>query len=366
VIADNQSLVEFAGQIAPYTRIGVDTEADSLHSYREKLCLIQVSIPGRDEIVDPLSGIDLQPLLDALASTEIVLQGADFDVRMLCRAGTFKPGKIFDTTLAARLTGRREFGLAALVREFFGLDLPKSSQKADWGKRPLTEQMIRYARNDTHYLIEIADRLEAELRALGRKEWFDEWCERVRDSALETRERDPDSQWRIRGSHTLGARGEAVLRTLWHWREEEAAKIDRPTFHILRNDQLLDAAKSLVTKGTADPAHLKGGRRKRFEEACQAALAIPEQEWPTREFRPRVRPPKEFFDKVESYKAHRDKIAAELHLDPSVLAPRAALEAVARDPSQAPAVFMKWQLNLLRLEGTASAQLPVDPGVEVR
>src|SRR3954467_10624834 len=60
-------------------RVAVDTEADSLHCYREKLCLLQISVPDHDFLVDPLAGLDLSSLASALQSREIVLHGADFD-----------------------------------------------------------------------------------------------------------------------------------------------------------------------------------------------------------------------------------------------------------------------------------------------
>src|ERR1041385_7892417 len=148
LITTNGQLTELLKKIDDADRVALDTEADSLHSYREKLCLIQISVPAaisdrgyNDFIVDPLAGLDLEPLRRALEPKEIVLHGADYDLRMLRRGLNFVAHKIFDTTIAARLLGIREFSLAALVKRYFGLELPKGSQKANWAKRPLPTRM---------------------------------------------------------------------------------------------------------------------------------------------------------------------------------------------------------------------------------
>src|SRR5207253_8607689 len=127
VIASVSQFTELLPQLQSVDRVAIDTEADSLHCYREKLCLLQISIPTHDAIVDPLTDIDLAPLRDALADKEIVLHGADYDLRLLRRSLSFAPGRIFDTVIAARMVGIREFSLAALVQRYFGIDLAKGS-----------------------------------------------------------------------------------------------------------------------------------------------------------------------------------------------------------------------------------------------
>ena len=163
MIETSIALAELVARIAETARLGVDTEADSLHCYREKVCLVQVGLPDADELVDPLAELDLSPLLDALSRTEIVLHGADFDLRMLYRLGLDAPGKLFDTVIAARLTGVAKFGYSALVAEHFGITLPKGSQKANWARRPLAPKLAQYARNDTHFLLPLAELLERRL-----------------------------------------------------------------------------------------------------------------------------------------------------------------------------------------------------------
>ena len=166
MIATASQLRELLPHIESVDRVAIDTEADSLHCYREKLCLLQISVPGGDFIVDPLADVDLAPLRDAFATKEIVLHGSDYDLRLLRRNLDFAPQRIFDTVIAARLIGIHEFSLAALVKHYFNIELAKGSQKANWAQRPLSKKMAEYAMNDTRYLLPLAERLEKELQGL--------------------------------------------------------------------------------------------------------------------------------------------------------------------------------------------------------
>src|SRR2546421_1679332 len=225
VIASNTGLPELLKKIDPADRVALDTEADSLHSYKEKLCLIQISVPSavtlsnaersrgtgstaalqdakpglparggyvaastslgttvqsvRDFIVDPLGNLDSEPLRHALQPKEIVLHGADYDLRMLRRGLNFAASRIFDTVIAARLLGIREFSLGALVKCFFDVELQKHSQKANWAIRPLAPRMMKYALGDVHYLLPLATKLEEDLERFQRRDWFRQSCERA-------------------------------------------------------------------------------------------------------------------------------------------------------------------------------------------
>ena len=168
VIDSEQKLAGYLPVLRSANWVAVDTEADSLHAYPEKVCLIQISTVSGDRLVDPLARMDLDPLLEALTGHELIMHGADYDLRLLRKHHEFVPSAIFDTMLAARLLGLRQFGLGHLVEKYLGVKLEKGPQKANWAMRPLTERMERYARNDTHYLKPLADRLKPELEASGR------------------------------------------------------------------------------------------------------------------------------------------------------------------------------------------------------
>src|SRR5260370_4288353 len=267
VLGDAEELNSWGDGQTSVDRIGVESEGDILHCYCEKLCLIQLSVPDQDLIVDPLSGIDFNRFNQFLRERTAVFHGCDYDLRMLRRGTGFVPGSVFDTYLAARLLGIKEVGLASLIKSFFGLDLPKSSQKANWARRPLTAVMLDYAINDTKYLLPMAERLETQLREINRWSWSEGTCSRAVAATAEDRERDPERVWKISGSAALSAKSLTLLRELWFWRDTEAQNVDRPTFQIMRNEELIGLAKSAVSGAEARlPAWLPSGRRRRPEE----------------------------------------------------------------------------------------------------
>ena len=372
VIASDATLPDLLKHIGPADRVALDTEADSLHSYREKLCLIQISVPvvagiidpdrerqevefSRDHrsqpqwdfIVDPLSHLDLQPLRRALESREIILHGADYDLRMLRRGLSFTPGNIFDTVIAARLLGIREFSLGALVKRFFGVELHKHSQKANWAVRPLPPRMVTYALNDVHYLLPLASKLEEELDRLRRRDWFRQSCERAIELASTDRERSQDEPWRISGSGTLEPRTGAVLRALWRWREKEAEMADRPPFHILQNRELLKAAESFASGRVPNYKHFSVRRRQTFCDAARSALQLSQSEWPILRRRSGTRPTADIVRRAERLRAQRDKSAEQLGFEPPFIASRSTLEAIAADPVRATRLLVQWQRELI-------------------
>jgi len=354
LIADAPALEALIERLAPLSQIAIDTEADSLHSYFEKLCLVQVSTGDADLLVDPLAGISMQPLFDLLANKRLILHGADYDMRLLHRAGTFEARDIFDTMIAARLSGSQELGLAALVAKHFNVTLSKASQKANWALRPLSQQMLDYAVNDTKYLHPLAAILEEELHRLGRMDWFIESRDRMLASAREPRERDESTAWRISGSSVLSPKAQSVLRVLWFWRDGEAKEWDRPPFHVMSNDDLVRISEKAVRGEAYSTPRMSSRRRKSFEVVLALALQIPETEWPVLPKTRRSRPSKEQTDRFESLKKTRDQVAAEICLDPSIIAPRSALEAAAVDLNT-PAL-MRWQRQLLGLDSPTLSQ----------
>jgi ribonuclease D len=358
VIASGQELADLIPQIQAADRVALDTEADSLHSYREKLCLVQISVPSvivacreDDFIVDPLSNLDLEPLRSALEPKEIVLHAADYDLRMLRRGLNFKASKIFDTVIAARLLGIREFSLGALVKHFFDIELHKHSQKANWALRPLPTRMLKYAMDDVHYLLPLAAKLEDELARVHRRDWFRQSCARAIELAAAQRERIQDELWRIGGAGALDPHTGAVLRALWQWREAEAEMADRPPFHILQNRELLNAAEIFISGHVPDYKHFSPRRRQTFREAAKGALQSPQAEWPVMRRRSGSRPTAEMRRRADHLREQRDKAALQLGLEPSFIASRGTLEAIAADPTRATALLVPWQRELIGIEG---------------
>lgn len=347
-------------QLEKFDRIALDTEADSLHHYYEKVCLLQVSVPGLNALIDPLAELDLTPFLDVLAKKELVIQGADYDLRMMKRDYNFSASRIFDTMLAAQLLGYERFSYAALVEKHLGVVLSKHGQKADWSQRPLPEKLITYAAADTHYLLEVADRLEDELKTAGRLEWLHECGVRLLDYVSEgMRTPDPERQWRVKGWHTLKpGRGWAFLRELWRWRDSEAQRLDYPPFKVMRNELLVELA-TWAQNGFRQPESPKlprniyGRRRREMEEALEAARTMEPSLFPRPLASPRRSVPPLDDQAVNALKEVRDQYAKDLGIDPGFLLPSGTIAAIAAakpnsvDAAQSAGELYNWQTSLM-------------------
>lgn len=344
MISRPEQLAEFIAGLAPHAVIGLDTEADSLHCYREKICLVQVASPAGVWLVDPLAGMDLDDFYASLSRHRIVIHGADYDLRLLGRSASFDASDIFDTSIAARFLGLPQIGYAALVARYFGVTLSKSSQRANWARRPLPPTMEEYALNDVRYLLQLADILEKSLRELGRWDWYLQSRDLMVANAREPRERDPETAWRISGSSKLTPREAAVLRALWHWREAEAAAWDRPTFHVLSNERLVAAARDAVAGRRIEVQRMPPARHGRMRDAIREALGLPESRWPVRERVHHPRPSGAACRLFDRLREKRDRIAAGLGLEPSLIASRTTLMGIAQGDGT---VLLHWQRGLL-------------------
>jgi ribonuclease D len=210
--------------------------------------------------------------------------------------------------------------------------------------------MLAYAVNDTHYLLELAQQMEKELAEIGRLDWFRQSCQRAIEQAAIERVREPDEVWRISGSGALRGRAAAVLRELWHWREKEAAAVDRPAFHILQNEELLRAATGFHAGQKPDYRHFSTRRRGTFRAAAERALEMDESKWPVPRKRLGSRRSSDANRRAEELRERRDKAAADLDLEPAFVAPRAALESIATEQARATDLLVPWQREILRLE----------------
>lgn len=350
VVDNEQKLQEFLPTLRNASWVAVDTEADSLHAYPEKVCLIQISTIAGDRLIDPLAEMVLDPVLDALSGHELIMHGADYDLRLLRKHHEFVPSAIFDTMLAARLLGLRRFSLSHLVETYLGVKLEKGPQKANWATRPLTERMERYARNDTHYLKPLADQLKSDLESKGRLAWHRESCARLIADSAQPRAIDADSIWRLRGSHLLGRPALAVLRELWQWRETEAVASNKPPFFVLNHESLVAIAEAAAGSKPVEPLlpkHLSERRRCGLAKAIARGLGLTPEDHP-RILRPLGRRPSEIQRKrFLELQARRDRRAAQLDIDPTLIASRATLSELAHNWEAHSPDLMNWQRELL-------------------
>ena len=360
MIDNERALMELLSDLRKAEWVAVDTEADSLHSYPEKLCLIQISVPNRDVLVDPLAGISLAGLLEELRERELVIHGADYDLRLMYRAYGFQPRAVFDTMLAAKLLGYSQLGLDALATKLLNVKLEKGPQKANWARRPLTERMIHYAQNDTRFLQPMARMLRDELEAKDRAEWHRESCERLLRECVQTRSQDRQEAWRIKGCSELDQPALAILRALWNWREEEAIRYARPPYFVMSHESLVAmAAAAAKAKSIAAwvPPRLSTRRLKDIQSAIEAGLALPASAWPTLPRRNATRLSRSQKKKYEELRQIRDLQAVKLGVEPSVIASRAALVGLAANRPNNGDDLMRWQRKLLTIDPTSQDSL---------
>jgi len=351
-VIDNQAdLRKLIPRVRAAEWVAVDTEADSLHAYPEKLCLIQISIKGADFLVDPLVDLDITPLFDALQRHEVIFHAADYDLRLLQRHHGFRPSTVFDTMLAARLVGLTQFGLGHLVDSLLGVKLDKAPQRANWAIRPLTERMSQYAINDTHHLKSLADKLRAKLEAKGRLGWHREWCDRLIQECAVERDSDPDRVWRVKGSAVLAPRALAVLRELWRWREAEAVAANRPPYFVVAHETLLKVSVAAADHQPFDgllPRGLSQRRRKGAIDAVRRGVKVAKADLP-QPFKHKFHRPTEVERKrFLEFSRRRDRNAQRLELDPTLIASRADLARLAQDWDQHAPELMNWQRELLK------------------
>lgn len=335
IITTSARLSEVAGILAKEKEIAVDLEMDSLHHYREKVCLVQISTREQSWLIDPLALASLSPLAAPLANPEIivVMHGSDYDIRSLHRDFGIEVTNLFDTMIAARFLGIAEFGLAALLKARFGIELDKKYQKADWSKRPLSREMCAYAVADTSDLLPLYDQFREELLAKGRLEWLEE--EGVLVCQARVSEKEGPLFLYCKGAGKLRGHSLAILEELLQMRDRQSELLDRPPFKVLSADSLIEIAENRPGS-LYDLSFFKGmtpGQIQRHGagilSAVQRGLATPDEKLPRFPRNGKKEVSEQVKERLKSLKLWRERYSVELGLDPGVLAPNWLLEAIA-------------------------------------
>jgi ribonuclease D len=333
-------LSDLADALRGRRAIALDTESDSLHHHREKVCLVQLGVEAGGWLVDPLSARDLSPLGPLLADPGMVkvLHGADYDVTTLKRDFAFRFENLFDTMIAARFLGLPEIGLQALLRSEFGIALTKESQKDDWSRRPLTPTQEAYALADVTHLIALYARLVERLEAAGRLSWVREESAAVAALDAARRGRDPEAWQKAKGVRRLTRRQQAVLRAVHAWRDALAERTDVPAFKLVSAETLMELAER-QPRDLAALAGIKGllPRLRREADAILDAIAraaaLPEDELPRLASAPRPVVSEATRRRIDALRTWRAAEAARMAVDVSVVLPQRLLERVAEvDP----------------------------------
>jgi ribonuclease D len=345
----------FLSDLGEPPSLALDLEADSLHSYREKACLIQLSTETETAILDPLPDRQaLERLGSLLANPAVqkVFHGGDYDVRLLKRDFGFQVTNLFDTMIAGQLTGREQLGLAALLEEHFGVRLDKKHQRADWSARPLRAELLAYAALDTAYLLELKLRLEADLTNLGRLHWAAEefrLLEGVEPGAPKT-----VSCFDVKGATRLKPKQLALLQRLLEARDELAREWDRPPFKVIAPQILVAWAEQppssrkeiLESPGASKPALARLASE--ILDAVRAVEGLPSESCPQAPVSAYVPMTGGQERRLKRLKRARSSRAEQLRLSPGLLVNSATLERLARlepeDGMRALPNFLKnWQ-----------------------
>jgi ribonuclease D len=362
--------------------VAADLESNGFFRYPERICLVQLATGDAVHVIDPLSIDDPAPLGKLLADPSVakIFHSADYDIRSLDRDWGFHIRGLFDTSIAAAFVGSEKLGLAAILKEYLDVDVNKDKklQRADWSRRPLTDEMLRYAAQDVAHLARLKGVLDGKLARLGRTEWVREETDRL----ARVRHTPPDEEWgflSVKGSRDLDGRGLAVLKSLHSFRENEALMLDRPPFKVLSDAVLA----SLAADPHADISKVKGiGRYGRGPAVSKVRRAIKEGLGSPPVRRPRQRraegerlSPKERArarDRLRLLKGWRSDQAAKLGLDPPLIWPAASLGRLAAKPDSLPSELecedvRRWQRrefgDSLRTFTSAGMRSGPNPGV---
>src|ERR671918_1278865 len=325
VWVDNPNLFnQMIGDLAAQARVAVDTESNSLHAYREQVCLIQFSTPQKDYVIDPLALDDLSSLAPVFSDPKIekIFHAAEYDLICLRRDFGFQISHLFDTMHAARVLGYSFVGLDNLLAEKFHFEMDKRHQKADWAVRPLSPAQLDYARLDTHFLFDLRDILEAELREKDRLSIALEDFTRACKVDI-PKERVNGTSWRRFSTRKdISPRELTVLSELCTSRDRIAERMNRPVFKVIADAILLDIARNLPEKDVdlaglgLSPKQIKLWGGEILEAVKRGTVA------PVVEREQAKRPNDKTLKRLEKLKNWRKKAAQEMGVESDIVLPK--------------------------------------------
>lgn len=341
VIETIEDLEWLAERLSGIEQLAVDLEADSFYTYYPKVCLVQMSTIDEDFIIDPLAVRDMSPLGPIFRDPKVekVFHAAEYDLQCLKRDYGFDIANLFDTMAAARILGAKELGLGALVHKYFGVTLSKRLQRSDWGRRPLSDEQIDYARHDTRYLLELRDILHQELEQRDLLRDAHDTFQRLVDIEPLEKVFDPDSFWRLPGARGLSPTGRAILKELYFFREKMAAEMDKAPFRVLPEGLLVRMA-DVQPKSMEDLQHVHGMSpylfrrfgRDLLEIIAKGATLEPIDTPPARQHHHKTDFPTQ--QRFQLLKQWRKAKAIERDVDPVVILATEDLRALAKMPSE--------------------------------
>ncbi len=322
-------------------RYALDTEFHRERTYFPKLALVQVAwrTPEGQQLalIDPLA-VDVTPFAKLFASDSLcVIHAAQQDLDVLTHAVGAVPTKMFDTQLAAGFVGYGTPSLVSLLQGEIGVSPPKGDRLTDWLRRPLSDSQRQYAAVDVEYLLEVHERLVAQLAELSRIVWAEDACEELRTRP--TSGSAPDDAWmRLKDARSLRPSARAVAQSVAAWRERRAMRTDIPVRQVLPDLAILgisqrapSSLKELSQARGVDDRHARGGIAEEILDAVRAAKGSPP---------PAAPPSADDLDRnmrpaVTLVSAWVGQLARDERIDPALLATRADIVAFLRGDDDA-------------------------------
>lgn len=325
-----------ADRISTEPVLAIDTESNSLFAYRERVCLVQISTPLTDYLVDPLALTDLSPLAPIFANRDQqkIFHAAEYDVICLKRDYKFEINNIFDTMIAARILGEPQVGLGSLLTTYFSIILDKRFQRADWAKRPIPPAMLDYARMDTHFLFALKAIMESKLVENELLELAIEDFNLVSRVSQPVIEPNGKSCWKVSGANRINPREAAILQALCAYRDQYAQKVDLPHFKVLSNDLLVEISqRAPLTKEELSTVPGMSERLfKRHADGLLKAMEAGENATPPAR-QQRARPDPSMLLRLSALHDWRKELGKKLKVESDVILPRDYMEKIAaRNP----------------------------------
>ncbi|MFH2092938.1 MAG: HRDC domain-containing protein [Pseudomonadota bacterium] len=340
--------------------IGVDLEADSMHCFKEKICLLQIATDQQAYLIDPFVVKNLTPFVRVLEKPDVIkiFHGSDFDVRSLDRDYNVRIKNLFDTEIACRFLGVKERGLAALLKMHFNVDADKKFQKVDWSQRPLKQDMIEYSVEDVAHLTKLHTIIKLKLEERGRFDWAQEEFQIQEQVRYEHNHTLPLFQ-KFKGAGRLDNRSLAVLENLLQLRLKIAEQKDRPLFKVISNDSLLamafekpTAVSQMIKMRVLSPrqAEMYGEPCK---EAIRAAAALAHKDLPSYPRTRRFKKDPAVQRRVDQLKKMRESLSSSMGMEPGIVLNNALITQIAiENPDTAEALLnidtmRRWQVGAL-------------------
>jgi ribonuclease D len=250
--------------------VALDTETDAFFAYRPRICLLQLSVPGADLLVDPLADLDLAPLGEILADPrrEVVLHAAENDIILLHHQFRWRIANLYDTQVACFVLGLKPYSLAGVLSARFDVKLDKRQQRSDWSRRPLSAPQIAYAADDTRYLLELARDLKERAADAGRIDEIAAECGRIAGREWTPEPFDPEGFRRLPGARDLGGVQLRILRDLYLFRTREAERRNRAPYRVCPDAALI----KLATESRLPPKGVPTSFWRRYEKKIRELL----------------------------------------------------------------------------------------------